>query len=111
MRWLKTIEPRMGFCAEKEARAVPMHRPMHDFKTDDYYIGDPHRNLIAKQSFIVNDQVMHIESTANDSLVVVGQSEYRICPVCGYATEGSMPTEHKTVRAQESNFRCRRLRL
>ena len=102
MRWLKTIEPRMGFCAEKEARAVPMHRPMHDFKTDDYYIGDPHRNLIAKQSFIVNDQVMHIESTANDSLVVVGQSEYRVCPVCGYATEGPMPTEHKTVRG----YRC-----
>lgn len=102
MRWLKTIEPRMEFCAEKEARAVPMHRPMHDFKTDDYYIGDPHRNLIAKRSFIVNDQVMHIESTANDSLVVVGQSEYRVCPACGYATEGPMPTENKTVRG----YRC-----
>ena len=25
--WLKTLEPRMGFCAESEVRDVPMHRP------------------------------------------------------------------------------------
>ena len=81
----------MGFCAEKEARPVPMHRPEHDFKTVDYYIGDPHRNLIAKQIFEVNGQALQIESTSNDSLVVIGQTDYKVCPACGYASETGIP--------------------
>ena len=92
----------MGFCSEKEPREVPMHRPEHDFKTDDYYIGDPHRNLIAKQIFAVNGQTLRIESTSNDSLVVIGQTEYRVCPVCGYASETGIPLDHKNVRG----YRC-----
>lgn len=96
--WQKTLEPRMGFCAETESRDVPMHRPEHDYKTDDYYIGDPHRNLIRKLRFQVNNNTIQIESTTNDSLVVVGQTEYMICPVCGYAVEGELPKPHKTNR-------------
>ena len=88
----------MGFCAEKEPREVPMHRPEHDYKTDDYYIGDPHRNLISKQTFQVNGKVLQIESTSNDSLVVIGQTDYKVCPVCGYASENGIPLDHKTVR-------------
>lgn len=102
LSWRKTLEPRMGFCAEKEARPVPMHRPEHDFKTDDYYIGDPHRNLIAKQIFEVNGQVLQIESTSNDSLVVIGQTDYKVCPACGYASETGVPLEHKNFRG----YRC-----
>lgn len=96
--WLRTLEPRMGFCAENEARDVPMHRPEHDYKTDDYYIGDPHRNLICKTRFRVNGKALQIESTSNDSLVVVGQTRYVVCPVCGYATEGALPKPHKNSR-------------
>ena len=102
LSWRKTLEPRMGFCAEKEARPVPMHRPEHDFKTDDYYIGDPHRNLIAKQIFEVNGQALQIESTSNDSLVVIGQTDYKVCPACGYASETGIPLEHKNSRG----YRC-----
>lgn len=100
--WLKTLEPRMGFCAEHEAREVPMHRPDHDYKTDDYYIGDPHRNIISKLSFHVNDQLVQFESTSNDSLVVIGQSSYKVCPVCGYAKEEEIPLSHRTMR----NYPC-----
>ena len=96
--WQKTLEPRMGFCAENEVRDVPMHRPDHDYKTDDYYIGDSHRNLIRKRTFQVNGQTLQIESTSNDSLVVVGQTGYTVCPVCGYAVEGGLPNSHKTSR-------------
>jgi len=96
--WLKTLEPRMGFCAESEVRDVPMHRPEHDYKTDDYYIGDPHRNLISKLSFHVNDQLLQVESTSNDSLVVIGQTGYKVCPVCGYTKEEGIPLSHKTMR-------------
>ncbi len=102
LSWRKTLEPRMGFCAEKNARPVPMHRPEHDFKTDDYYIGDPHRNLIAKQIFEVNGQSLQIESTSNDSLVVIGQTDYKVCPACGYASETGIPLEHKNSRG----YRC-----
>lgn len=98
LRWLKTLEPRMGFCAESKPRDVPMHRPEHDYKTDDYYIGDPHRNLIRKMRFTVNGQILQIESTSNDSLVVVGRTRYRVCPVCGYATDGELPKPHETSR-------------
>lgn len=97
-RWLKTLEPRMGFCAENEARDVPMHRPEHDYKTDDYYIGDPYRNLIRKLRFEVNGQTLQMESTSNDSLVVVGRTGYMVCPVCGYAIEGELPKPHKNSR-------------
>ena len=88
----------MGFCAEKEDRPVPMHRPEHDYKTDDCYIGDPYRNLIRAKSFSVNGQTVRIESTSNDSLVVIGQTDYRVCPVCGYAKEQGIPLQHPNMR-------------
>lgn len=96
--WMRTLEPRMGFCAEKDWKPVPMHRPEHDYKTDDYYIGDPHRNVISKLTFLVNQQYLQIESTSNDSLVVIGQTDYKVCAACGYADESELPSDHKNMR-------------
>lgn len=100
IRWEKTLEPRMGFCADVMRRdePVPMHRPEHDYKTDDYYIGDPHRNLLLEQEFTVNGGMVRIASTTNDSLVVVGQTRFQVCPVCGYAKQDGVPNEHKNMR-------------
>lgn len=75
-----------------------MHRPEHDYKTDDYYIGDPHRNVISKLTFLVNQQYLQIESTSNDSLVVIGQTDYKVCAACGYADESELPSDHKNMR-------------
>ena len=98
-RWRQTLEPRMGFCAENnKVPDVPMHRPEHDYKTDDYYIGDNQRNLIKKLRFKVNGMTLQMESTSNDSLVVVGRTSYMVCPVCGYATDGELPRKHETNR-------------
>lgn len=112
--WLSTLEPRLGFCAEKEVRAVPMRRPERDYRTDDYYIGDTHRNLIRKLAFEVNGQTLLLESTANDSLVVIGQTGYKVCPVCGFAKEEGIPLQHKNMRGyacpnEEGNGREYRL--
>ena len=96
--WQRTLEPRFGFCAESKALDAPLHRPQHDYKTDDYYIGDPQRNLICKLAFQVGEQRLEVESTSNDSLVVVGQSEYKVCAVCGYATDSGVIPEHKNAR-------------
>lgn len=88
----------MGFCAEKDAREVPLHRPEHDYKTDDYYIGDPYRNIISERRFQVQGQTLRLESTSNDSLVVIGQTRYKVCAVCGYAHENEIPLNHKNVQ-------------
>lgn len=99
-RWRKTLEPRLGFCADVEKRdePVPMHRPEHDYKTDDNYIGDPQRNLLLEQEFYVNGNRVRIASTANDSLVVVGQTRFQVCPTCGYADPIKIKPGHKTPR-------------
>ena len=79
-----------------EGKDVPMHRPEREYKSDDYYIGDPTRNVIDTLSFSVNENNIEIESTSNDSLVVVVRSpEYAVCPVCGYATDDPFPKKHK----------------
>jgi superfamily II DNA/RNA helicase len=96
--WQRTLEPRFGFCAESKALDAPLRRPQHDYKTDDYYIGDPQRNLICKLTFQVNGQSLEVESTSNDSLVVIGQSEYKVCAVCGYATDSCEISKHANVR-------------
>lgn len=99
--WQRTLEPRFGFCAEKGAVDAPLSRPQHDYKTDDYYIGDPQRNLICKLALHVNGQLLEVESTSNDSLVVIGQNEYKVCAVCGYAVDsrkGEIPLKHENMR-------------
>ena len=100
LRWRKTLEPRLGFCADvtKRDEDVPMHRPEHDYKTEDNYIGDPQRNLLLEQEFTINDGRVRIASTSNDSLVVVGLTRFQVCPVCGYADPLKIPLEHKNMR-------------
>lgn len=96
--WLRTLEPRFGFCAESKAPDAPLKRPQRDYKTDDYYIGDPQRNLICRLVFQVNGQRLEVESTSNDSLVVIGQKEFKVCAVCGYATDSGVISEHTNAR-------------
>lgn len=87
--WHKTLEPRRGFIAgnngnDKE-KPVKMRKPEKNYKSDDFYIGDPSRRIIDKRKFSVADKVIQIESTANDSLVVRTQTKFTVCEFCGYA--------------------------
>lgn len=102
-RWRKTIEPRMGFISDGQPKDVQMHKPERAYKTDDYYVGDPHRHEICSYEFNVNGQTVRIDSTTNDALVVVGSKEYYVCPLCGYADEDEIPDSHKDARG----FKCR----
>ncbi|MFI3249854.1 MAG: DEAD/DEAH box helicase [Eubacteriales bacterium] len=95
-KWKRTIEPRMGFFAEQATKDVPMKRPDRDYKTDDYYIGDPQRNFFSHLAFMVNGMELHMETTTNDSLVVVGQASYYVCSTCGYTSEAKIKEDHKT---------------
>lgn len=88
--WKHTLEPRMGFIAEKaNGDDVSMRRrPEREYKSDDYYVGDLQRDVIDSVVFAVQGRKVKIESTANDSLVVVvKEPEYYVCPICGYASE------------------------
>jgi len=101
-KWHTTIEPRLGFQAEGEGQPVPLHRPERGYKTDDYYIGDSHRNIINRRRFNINGHEVILESTANDSLVVISREPYQVCPRCGYATDSGFPEKHKNGRG----FNC-----
>jgi hypothetical protein len=87
--WHKTLEPRRGFIAgnsgNDKAKPVKMRKPERNYKTDDIYIGDPSRRIIDKHTFSVNGNVLEVESTANDSLVVRTQTKFSVCDFCGYA--------------------------
>jgi len=96
--WKRTLEPRRGFISEG-SKDVKMRKPRKTFRTDAYYVGDPRRMQIDMQSFSVNGRTLHIESTANDTLVVLTQSRFQVCTTCGYAVnidEGEkFEKEHK----------------
>ena len=94
-KWARTLEPRMGFITDGHEKQVPLRKPERDYKTDDYYVGDPARKTIDQQCFQINGKKAFLFSTTNDSLVVVGDSEYRVCRICGYANEDEIPEPHK----------------
>ena len=101
--WKPTLEPRRGFIAALDRKPVPMHRPERDFKTNDYYIGDKQRNLISKLSFKVRGKTVDVESTTNDSLVVIGQTKYYVCPMCGYSSDEKI-TEHQNYNGFDCEY-------
>lgn len=103
-RWRKTIEPCRGFWADSETKDAPLRKPERDFKTDDYYVGDLSARRINKYRFRVGDAEFDLESTANDSLAVVGQSDYYVCQICGYASEDPIGTGHRTAYGHKCSY-------
>ena len=85
-RWKKAIEPRKGFVADAKPKDVPMRKPDRSYRSDDYYIGDPQRQVVQKRSFVMNDgNSFQLETSENDSLMVVCNDSFYVCPRCGYA--------------------------
>jgi len=88
--WHKTLEPRRGFIAGNSVadrpKPVKMRKPEKHYKTDDFYIGDLGKRVIDKRTYNSNSELIHIESTANDSLVVRTQTKFTVCTACGYST-------------------------
>lgn len=85
-RWKKAIEPRKGFIAEPKPTAVPLRKPDRSFKSEDYYIGDPQRQIMTKKTFLINGtHKIQMETSTNDSLMVVCKDDFFVCEKCGYA--------------------------
>ena len=104
--WQKTLEPRRGFFAEKPVE-VKLQKPERGYKTDDYYMGDPLRQTIDKFSFQVNDNPIHIESTSNDSLVVLTKSNFTVCELCGYTVSEEEGKIYKSPHDDPYGHKCK----
>jgi hypothetical protein len=107
--WHKSLEPRRGFIAGSygvdKPKPAKMRKPEKNYRTDDFYIGDPSSNLIEKRIFTVSGNKIRLESTTNDSLVVRTQTKFAVCGFCGYATgKGEVYAEtHHTAFGKQSN--------
>lgn len=81
----KSIEPRAGFIAEDTVKEVPLSSQERKYKTEAIYIGDKAAHTINKYSYKLDSVDVHIESTANDSLVIKSTDDFYVCTKCGYA--------------------------
>ena len=85
-RWKQAIEPRKGFIADSKPKDVPMRKPDKSFRSDDFYIGDVQRQVMQKYAFVMKDgNKFQMETSINDSLMVVCNDDFYVCPHCGYA--------------------------
>lgn len=97
-RWKQAIEPRKGFIAEAKPKDVPMRKPDKAYRSDDFYIGDAQRQIMQKYAFIMTDgNRFQMETSINDSLMVVCNDDFYVCPHCGYA-------ESTTENMGDANF-------
>lgn len=103
--WQKAIEPRMGFIAESYSKRVPMKKPEKAFRGDDYYIGDSERQIIHKLSFETEKgNKYQMETSVNDSLMVVCNNDFFVCETCGYAFSAPGNGEETTEYPHKTSF-------
>lgn len=97
-RWKQAIEPRKGFVADAKPKDVPMRKPDKVYRSDDFYIGDAQHQIMQKYAFVMRDgNKFQMETSINDSLMVVCNDDFYVCPHCGYA-------ESTTENLEEAGF-------
>lgn len=80
-----SIEPRAGFITEEGDKPVPLSRPEKNYRSEDFYIGNTESNTIEHHKYRLNGNIVSVESTTNDSLLVKSSTYFYVCPKCGYA--------------------------
>lgn len=81
----KSILPKAGFIAEEDVKDVPLTSQERKYKTEAIYIGDKAAHTLGCYDYTFGEIDVHIESTANDSLVVKSTDDFYVCPTCGYS--------------------------
>jgi len=103
--WRKAIEPRKGFIAESKATEVPLRKPDRSFKSEDYYIGDPQRQVMTKKTFLIDDKLkIQMETSTNDSLMVVCKDNFFVCEKCGYSISSVSGKNEKDFNSYAKSF-------
>ena len=104
-KWKKAIEPRKGFIAESKPTAVPLRKPDHSFKSEDYYIGDTQRQIMKKKTFLINGlRKIQMETSTNDSLMVVCKDDFFVCERCGYSISSVTGNNEKDFNSYAKSF-------
>ena len=104
-RWKTAIEPRRGFIAEAKSTDVPLKKPERSFKSEDYYIGDLQRQIMTKKTFLINGlHKIQMETSTNDSLMVVCQDNFFVCDRCGYAISSITGKDEKDFNSFANNI-------
>lgn len=104
-KWKKAIEPRKGFIAETKTKDVPLRKPEKSYRSDDYYIGDPTRKVMFKRTFIIDENAkIQMETSANDSLMVVCDDHFYVCDKCGYAISATSEKEEKEFNSFANSY-------
>ena len=105
IRWKKAIEPRKGFIAESNPKAVPLRKPDKSFKSEDYYIGDLQRQVMTKKTFLIeNKSKIQLETSTNDSLMVVCKDDFFVCEKCGYSISSITGKSEKDYNSFAKSF-------
>ena len=104
-RWKQAIEPRRGFVADAKPKDVPMRKPDKTYRSDDFYIGDSQRQVMQKYSFVMKDgNKFQMETSINDSLMVVCNDDFYVCPHCGYAESTSENMEDASFNSYQKTI-------
>ena len=108
-RWKQAIEPRRGFVADAKPKEVPMRKPDKVYRSDDFYIGDQQRQVMQKYSFVMKDgNKFQMETSVNDSLMVVCNDDFYVCPHCGYAESTSENMEEAGFNSHQKTMEKKR---
>lgn len=104
-KWHMAIEPRKGFIAEKNPTDVPLRKPDRAYRSDDYYIGDLHKRFISKYTYRINgDSLIQMETSTNDSLMVVCSDEFFVCNRCGFSISSTAGRSDKNFNPHKKSF-------
>lgn len=94
----ESIEPRSGFVAEDTVKPVPIKSQERKFRTEAMYIGDKEANKLNTYQYTFNGSDVEVESTTNDSLVVISTDYFYVCNKCGYSIAGDETDKLKEYR-------------
>lgn len=104
-RWKQAIEPRKGFVADAKPKDVPMRKPDKVYRSEDFYIGDIQRQIIQKYAFVMKDgNSFQMETSINDSLMVVCNDDFYVCPHCGYAESTTENLEDASFNSHQTTL-------
>lgn len=96
----ESIDPRSGFLTERTDKDVPLSRQEKNYRSEDCYIGNKESKVINSYNFQINNIIITLESTTNDSLLVKSYNNFYVCPKCGfaYAQDESIPKDKKATQ-------------
>ncbi len=104
-RWRRAIEPRKGFIADAQPKDVPMRKPDRIYRSEDFYIGDTQRQIMQRLAFETEAGTrFQMETSTNDSLMVVCNDDFFVCPRCGYAESISENAETEEIHYMQQTL-------